>query len=60
MPGASIPEIPPDIYKFIQQEQGKVKERRGNSQFSIGQTIVKMLKDYKKCREQNNFKPSEE
>ena len=55
MPGASIPEIPADIYKFIQQEQGKVKERRGNSQFSIGQTIVKMLKDYKKCKQDNNF-----
>jgi len=52
--------IPADVFKFVQQEQNKIKEEKGLLQYSVSSTIYKMLRDYKKCREENNFKPSEE
>lgn len=50
--------IPEDVYKEIIKEQSRIKLDMGRS-LSLDRTIVKMLKDYKKCKEQNNFKPSE-
>lgn len=49
--------IPDDVFKFVQEEQNKIKRERGILQYSFGRTIFKMLRDYKKCIEENNFKP---
>lgn len=51
--------IPNELYLEILKEQGKVKIYRA-SNYSLSRTVIKMLKDYIKCREQNNFKGSNE
>ena len=55
-----LKKIPKDVFKFVQKEQSVIKEEKGTNSFSFESTIYKMLRDYKKCREENNFKPSEE
>lgn len=53
--------IPPDVFKFIIDEQSKIKKQKGIRQYSFATTIYKMLRDYKRCMEENrNFKPSNE
>lgn len=47
--------IPEDIYKEIIREQGKVKVHIG-TQYNLSKTVLKMLRDYIKCRKDNNFK----
>lgn len=47
--------MPPEIWQFLIQEQSKAKIKRNIAQFSIEQTIYKCLKDYMRCREENNF-----
>lgn len=54
-----LKKIPADVFKFVQAEQNRVKTEKGILQYSLSATIYKMLRDYKKCREQNNFKPDE-
>lgn len=51
--------IPEDVYKEVIREQGKIKAHYG-SQYNLSKTIVKMLRDYIKCRKDNNFKSNEE
>lgn len=59
MAAFQLTDIPADIYKFIQEEQAKIKIDKGINQYSMPATVYKMLRDYKRCREENkNFKPT--
>lgn len=56
----TLKEIPPDVYQFVQQQQSKIKEKKGTNQFSFECTVYKMLRDLKRCQESNpDFKPDE-
>lgn len=53
--------MPEDVFKFVADEQNKIKKQKRIRQFSFESTIYKMLRDYKRCMEENkNFKPSNE
>jgi hypothetical protein len=54
-----VNKIPADIMKAIAQEQGRVQESRGTRP-SQSQTVVKMLRDYLRCRKDNKFNPDEQ
>ena len=57
MTGYGLKKIPSDIYKFILDEQLQMKKERGTNKLSFETVIYKMLRDYKRCREENkNFK----
>jgi len=53
MAGYCLHNVPPDIFKFIIEEQTRLKKERGTNQFSFACTIYKMLREYKKILEQN-------
>jgi hypothetical protein len=58
MAGYGLKKIPPDIFKFVIEEQNKIKKERGTNKLSFETVIYKMLREYKRCREENpNFKP---
>ena len=58
MAGYCLKNIPSDVFKFIIEEQSRLKQERGTNKYSFESTIYKMLKDYKRCKEENkNFKP---
>jgi hypothetical protein len=52
-----LKDIPKDVFRIVQKEQGVVKEAKGTNSFSFESTIYKMIRDYDKCRKNNNFKP---
>ncbi len=52
-----LSKIPDDIRQFLIKEQAKHKLNTGLTQFSLEQTMYKLLRDYIRCREENNFKP---
>lgn len=49
--------MPPDIYKIIIREQGKLKVSKGTTQYSMERTIYHIIKEYDKLM--NNKKGSE-
>lgn len=51
--------VPDELYKFILDEQVRLKIER-KSTFSLGSTVLIMLRDYKNCRESNNYVPDGE
>jgi len=57
MTGYGLKNIPADLYRFIRDEQDRIKKERGTNKYSFESTIYKMLRDYKRCREETNFKP---
>lgn len=54
----TVENIPEDLYREIIKEQGKVKIYTG-TQFNLSKTVIKMLKDYIKCKKANNFSSEE-
>lgn len=40
--------IPPDVYKILIREQGRIKESRGTTQYSLERTIYHIIKEYDK------------
>lgn len=58
MTGYGLKKIPADLYRFIREEQDRIKREHGTNKYSFESTIYKMLRDYKRCREENkDFKP---
>lgn len=55
-----LQEIPGDVYKIILQEQNKIKERKGTSQFSIERTIYHIIKKYDRCKDTDCLSAEEE
>jgi hypothetical protein len=55
----TLRKIPEDIWEFILEEQLRLKLRK-KCNISISTTVAIMMRDYKKCREQNNFTPDGE
>ncbi|MBA3830071.1 MAG: hypothetical protein H0X33_14110 [Taibaiella sp.] len=53
-----LKDLPEEVYREVIKEQGKVKAHIG-TQYSLSKTVVKMLKDYTRCRKENNFKSAE-
>jgi len=61
MASYNLKRIPSDIFKFVLEEQNKIKEEKGTNQFSFECTIYKMLREFKNLREsiianKNNIK----
>lgn len=48
-------DIPEKIYKEVCREQARIKINTGAT-LNQSKTIIKMLRDYIRCKEQNNFK----
>ena len=40
--------MPPDVYKIIIREQGKLKVSKGTTQYSMERTIYHIIKEYDK------------
>lgn len=49
--------MPDDVFKIILKEQGKIKTERSISQYSLEQTIYSIIREWKRCREENPAKP---
>lgn len=54
-----VSKIPADIVKAIAQEQARIQGERGTRP-NQSQTIIKMLRDYLRCRKENKFNPDEQ
>lgn len=48
-----LKQMPEDVYKIILTEQGVIKAERGISQYSLEQTIYSIIREWKRCREEN-------
>jgi hypothetical protein len=53
-----LKEIPDKVMKAITKEQADMRVNFGTS-LNQSKVVIKMLKDYIRCREQNNFKSDE-
>lgn len=54
----TLKKIPQDVHKIVIEEQARIKKETGRNQISFEYVVHKMLRDYQKCREENqNFKP---
>lgn len=49
--GHGLREIPEDIYRFILQEQNKVKNEKGVSRWPFAEVIYDLLRELKDIRE---------
>ena len=49
-----LEDIPEKIMTFILQEQSEAKIKN-DVKLNQSKTVIKMLRDYKRCKEQNNF-----
>lgn len=56
MAGYGFHNIPADVFKFVREEQDRIKKEKGTNQFSFACTIYKLLRDHKKCLEQNKLR----
>lgn len=54
MAGYCLHNVPPDIFKFIIDEQSRLKKEKGTNQFSFACTIFKLLRDHPKFLEFKN------
>lgn len=45
-----LKKMPPDVYKILAAEQGKIKAEKMTSQYSLEQTIYKIVREWHKCR----------
>jgi hypothetical protein len=52
----NLKDVPVDVLRIILLTQGGVKVDRGISQFSMEQTIYKIIRDYEKLKEQEKDK----
>lgn len=50
-----LKDIPEKVMKAVDKEQADLKVKFGLS-LNQSKTVIKMLRDYIRCREQNNFK----
>lgn len=48
--GHGLREIPEDVYKFILQEQNKVKNEKGVSRWPFAEVIYDLLRELQKIR----------
>ncbi len=51
-----LKEITPKIQQAIDDEQSQYKKNTG-AKLNQSKAVMKMLKDYLKCKTDNNFKP---
>ncbi len=47
----NLKDVPVDVLRIILKTQGSVKLDRGISQFSMEQTVYKIIRDYDKLKE---------
>lgn len=50
-----VKDIPEKVMKAIEKEQADLKVKFGQS-LNQSKVVIKMIRDYVRCREQNNFK----
>lgn len=53
MPAINLKEVPIDVLKIILIEQGKVKLEKGIGQYSLEQTVYKIIREFNKIKEEN-------
>lgn len=51
-----LKDIPTKIQQAIDEEQSQYKKNTG-AKLNQSKAVLKMLKDYLKCKSDNNFKP---
>lgn len=51
MTGYGLKKIPPEIFKFIFQEQSRIKERIGTNTYSFECTVYKLLREHPRFEE---------
>ena len=51
MPAINLKEIPIDVMKIILREQGKIKSEKGIGQYSLEQTIYKLIRELKEIKD---------
>jgi hypothetical protein len=52
----TLRDIPPDVYKILITEQGLIKAEKGIGMFGLEQTIYSIVREWKRCREENPVK----
>ncbi len=55
--GYSLRAIPEDVRLLLIKEQAKHRVANGLGQYSIEQTVYKLLRELIRCRAETNFKP---
>lgn len=53
MAGYGFHDIPADVFKFVREEQDRIKKEKGTNQFSFACTVYRLLREHKKHLEQN-------
>lgn len=54
----TLRDIPDDVFRIVQKEQGEIKQKKKINLWSFESTIYKMIRDYNKCRKESpDFKP---
>lgn len=48
--------IPPDVFKILLQEQGRVKSEKSLGQFGLEQTIYNIVRESERCKKANQEK----
>lgn len=48
--------IPEDVFKILLKEQHKEKSEKNKGMFGIEQTIYKIVRDYERCKKQEEDK----
>jgi len=44
----TVKNIPTDVYRLIISRQSEIKTKKGTGQYSLSQTIVEIVREYKK------------
>lgn len=48
--------MPPDVYKILVAEQGRIKGEKMTSQYSLEQTIYKIVREWDRCKTEKEVK----
>lgn len=55
MPAINLKEVPIDVMRFILREQGKIKAEKSIGQYSLEQTVYKIIRDFKKIKDKEKL-----
>jgi len=47
----TVKNIPTDVYRLIISRQSEIKTKKGTGQYSLSQTIVEIVREYKKMKD---------
>lgn len=58
-PTIPLKEVPLDVRKYMLKIQGEIKEQKGISQYSLCQTVFKIIRDHREYYNQFKNVPNE-